>query len=608
MITSLYNSFRLAFLCLLFVGCSWQQSPQPSILVILVENLGFNAFTCGEEAQAKKTSGFQSFCEESVRFTHAYTPSMMSNATIASILTERYPMLHGVRQNGAQFLSAKFETAAEAALRQGFRTSFFSGGVPVLRKAGINQGFETFDDFVQPNLKSLYRSAADNINLFLGWRDSETPRQKYFSFLYLNDLQFVDTPTTNELGEVRESSYKSQLEELGTSLGNLVKQMKQRKIWDSTNVFLVGLDGYSEELHTHETRPLNLYSEGTHVSLFIKPARKVRESAFNWKVDSSVTLVDVGATLFDLLGSKSPPPDFFAKVVSLKSVLTGPQPDWEEDRLVMSESAWAQWRGLGVIRYAIRRGPFLYMHENPIKIFNTLTDKSELTPLPQTDPLFADLHMTLAKEFRNLSLPYWVPLTPVTRDKFALAEELFSGAPPFAESLEHLDNLSKKSPQDPILRGWRAIWALRLEHWSDLKRIAAKPMQQDWNYVAERNLDQYKKLHPPIDPCFSFLRSESKTLETATLRDCVQPEVAAFIAWNEEPASSPQKSKLQETFLRTLSVRVLEQRIQEENYNVGLTWDVSLAKPDGPAMIDLILALPENKKLRPTLKPLRENQ
>ena len=60
-------------------GCDWKQVRAPSVLIVAVEQLGFNAFSCGEEGAEEGEGGYALFCAEAVRFTHAYAPSPMSN-------------------------------------------------------------------------------------------------------------------------------------------------------------------------------------------------------------------------------------------------------------------------------------------------------------------------------------------------------------------------------------------------------------------------------------------------------------------------------------------------------------------------------------------------
>ena len=179
-------------------SCNSFVSKKPSVLVIAVDSLSKDAISC--ENAREKQMAWTVFCQEAVRFTHAYSPSVLSQANVASLLTARYPHEHGVWDNGKTFLSAKLETLAEAAVKNGIRTSFVSGGTPVYGKSGISQGFEYFNQGNALKMDRLYLPARSVFNNFLAWFELEAWKQSFFSFLYVPDLQFVDTPTLTDEG------------------------------------------------------------------------------------------------------------------------------------------------------------------------------------------------------------------------------------------------------------------------------------------------------------------------------------------------------------------------------------------------------------------------
>ena len=185
---------RWCFILLMFFsvsGCEFATQAENSYLIIAVDRLGFDTMTCDETFLSERDlDGFLSFCDQSVRFTHAFTSSTLAVPAISTLLTGLYPMEHKVRDNGNKPLSAQLETVAEVAYRKDYRTSFFSGGAPVLRKSGLAQGFHRFDDNIDPNWTSWFRSATDVARLFMDWHQREGNFTKFFSFLYFGDLQF----------------------------------------------------------------------------------------------------------------------------------------------------------------------------------------------------------------------------------------------------------------------------------------------------------------------------------------------------------------------------------------------------------------------------------
>lgn len=565
----------------------------------MVENLGFNAFSCGDGTDFEAGSGFQVFCDESVRFTHAYTPSLMSQATIASILTARSPHEHGVRQNDGQFLPARETILPEAALAQGFRTSFFSGGPPVFRRSGINQGFETFDDSFQVNYKKLYRPATEMVSLFLTWMENEASRKPFLSFVYLADPQFIDVPTTNELGELRENSYHSQLDVVDEALGILVRELKNRKRWDETDIFLVGLNGNPADSRPSELPVMDLFSDRTRTLLMIKPARKKREGPFNWKIDANVSLVDLGVTLYELIGVPLARSRDLRPVapVSLNTVLKGPEPDWPEEREILSESAWTSWRGLGGIRAALRKGPFLYFFDEHDRLFNTLTDSFEVLPLPRKEDLPASTRSSMARFLQSLGYSAWKPVSPLEVDKTALGRELWRARKPDAETVAAFRKLVKRFPDDPELRGWQALFALKQNDWKDLKAAAGKlDSQPVWAYVAAKNLGEKAVL--PADPCLAFLAPGS---QRRVGRECEKPGVRDLVDWSNETLPEGDRTRSMEAFMRFYLQQTLENRVAEYNEVAGRTWDTPV-EVRSPELIDLLLSLPEMRKVRAVVR------
>lgn len=624
-ITTLRADGRMPALCALglavlgLLGCSWQAPRPPSILVIAVEQLGFNSFSCGDEGGEDETGGYAAFCAEAVRFTHAYAPSSMSQPSMVSILTGLYPYQHGVRHNGSHFAPApgaslvNLPNAATAALARGYRTAFFSGGPPIFRRSGANVGFETFDDAVSPSLRALYRSAAETIRLFLSWRDGEAARASTFAVIYLADLQFPDVPTTNNLGESRSLSWASQNLEVNESLGALVRELKVRGAWDDSYVFLAGLNSHQEERRPGEPRPMSLYSDNVRVRLMAKPARKSgRESPFNWKVDANVSLVDLGRTLLDLLGGKvtcdnpetRPGPsacDGPAPVASLRSVLEGPEPAWPLDRMVLTESAWAQWQGWGPIRYAIRRGPHLFLSDGSGRLLNSYMDPLETSSLRDGDGAAAEFRSEAAAQVALLRAEPWRRLDPLAVLLVEIGARLWGPKISAGSAISRLRALTSTAPVDPTLAAWRARVALRDEDWNDLRAIGERASQPSWSYVAALNMGL--KANPPNDPCLIAVRSAKSSTESASAarRECRSGEILEFLAWTEESGSAAQRQRAQDTFVRSYAYAVLDRAVAERNFALDLSWDSNRSLPGGPRPVEMVLALPENRKYRSAL-------
>lgn len=578
-------------------------SAQPAVLVIMIENLGFNSFSCGEAAADPQDVMFEGFCNDSVRFTHAYAPSPMSQPTIASLLTGLYPHDHGVRHNGPVGLPSSVTSVAEVAKSQGFRTSFFSGGPPIFRRSGFNQGFDLFDDNVPVNLRRIYRPASDIVDSFLSWQQSVFKNDsKFFSFLFFSDPQFLDSPTSNELGEVRENSHHSQVVEVSESLSKLVREMKKRKIWDTTQIYLIGLNGFVASTRASEPSAVNLFFESTRATLMVKPARKPREGPFTWKIDSNVSLVDVGATLFDSLGQPTPADPSGTKAlasVSLSSAMTSPSPDWNPNRKILIESAWASWKKIGGVRAALRRGPYLYLFDENDQVYNTLTDNLEVSPLLLADPGVSRLRDEFAATLRQEDFVPWRVQNSLAISKNILAQDLWRERQSPTD-ISRLKSLSRRAPDDRELLGWRANLALLSGDWSDLK-AAAKEDRPAWKYVAEANLksaNAKEKVEELTDGCLRSLF----LLDGEPGKNCGDSLSRDLAVWVNEKKETSTRNRAMDSFLKANANKVLIDRIARADMIAGDVWDVSAGRWPEPAYSDLMLALPEMKKYRSTVR------
>src|SRR5258708_4632922 len=128
----------------LTVGCA-PSSPrgEGSLLIIAIANFRADDLTCGLSGDSI-TPQLDTICKESVRFTHAYTPSVLSIPALASIFTGLYPAEHGVHRNGASNYNPTVKSLSQWARERGLETFFFSGGLLALRKTAIMKVFTDF--------------------------------------------------------------------------------------------------------------------------------------------------------------------------------------------------------------------------------------------------------------------------------------------------------------------------------------------------------------------------------------------------------------------------------------------------------------------------------
>lgn len=355
---------------ILFGGCSFRTNEKPAWLIIAIENLAPPDTICLRDWQEGK-SGFEILCRESIRYTHAFTPSTYSPAALVSALSGLEPFEHGI--NGFNsYVPMKTETLAEALKKQSWRTLFFSGGAPVLRNLGLNQGFELFDDsLATPYSKSLGLSLTRLQDLW----DSRFP---LFAVVYASDLLFEAKSTTDLNGETRSLSYESQLEELDSQLFYFLNNLKKKNLYNSAQIVLFGLNSKSNL--RPELKLNNVFADRTQVALFVKPKRPQKDSSPLWNIDRNISLTDLGVTLQRLLNPENLNTQSYRADADLSQDWTSLGAVKPKDKIIITQG-WSQHsENVESDLIAFREKQWLWVsprNGGKSSVFNTLTDRNE---------------------------------------------------------------------------------------------------------------------------------------------------------------------------------------------------------------------------------------
>lgn len=588
-------TFTLILLSLVQLSC--QTNDKPSVLLIAVDKLSVADVNCNQELGVDARSGFHLLCKESIRFTHAYSASTLSVPALSSVLTGLYPFQHKIHHNGGPGLAAEIDLVSELAVRKNYRTSFFSGGAPVFRKSGLNQGFEFFDDNIVPHFNSLFRPLKKTSNQFLQWLKHDVENNSFFSVLYVPDLAYTTTVTTTDLGETRNLSFESQVDELDESLYGLFQQLKAQGRWEKTTIILVGLNGHNLDERANEFMATNLHSENTQVALLIKPAQnKKRDEAIYWKIDQNVSLVDLGRTLYDLLGQTNldgDNSDFPS--YSLFGALKNPEPHWPEDRPLLLESGWALWRNAGPLKTAVITNHVLYINDEKPKLYNTLLDRFETNPLPLLQQSLLVTTTKIQNLLRKYQFPAYIDPNSEWLTKVSLPFSRWQRIDQEALLLKDLKRLNNNQPRSVDLLNWTAQIALNQKDWETLKNLGIKNKISLWQYVGEKNLNA-KNIIKNSDSCFALLTL--KEIEPAHLKECGDPLFLEMIDWLRADLRGLSKEVQKKRFERSFKNYMLDQEIQRANIAMGLIWDTSRENSFAPSRVELALHLPELSKMR----------
>ncbi len=357
---------------LILASTSCQSEKHTSILILAFDRLPSDAVTCSDD-RLNENSGFSILCKESIRFTHSYTTSLQPAAAMGSLLSGQYPHQHQLHRSFDR-ISNQSELATEIAAQKNMRTAFFSGGPNILKKTGLSHYFETFDDSSAITEKNYYKKFNLQTENFLDWLTEDS--KPFFSVIYNSELELSKADDLNRFEKIDEN------------LAVFIKQLKSASMWESTAIMLVGLNGANKYQRLNETKFQNLHSENTQVVTMVKLPRAKGDEGVYWKNDNIIQTADLGLILKKLI--KNETIDF--------------KPDPERYIFIEAPNTWSE--KVSWVQFAILKKQDLYIDGTKPEIYNTLTDRSELTNLfSEKETVFVQARSDLSLIRKTKKLP-----------------------------------------------------------------------------------------------------------------------------------------------------------------------------------------------------------
>lgn len=554
----------------------WQQDiqPKPHVIVVAVESLSFEMASCLEELD--ENDGFAVLCEESLRFTHVYSPSALSQSSLASLLTGKSPKEHRVFHNGRQFIPPYIHTISEQALQHGYGTQFHSGGPPILSKSGLIQGFEIFnDEFLADG--GLYRPAQSLFKTALQTLKANKNEPQFLT-LFVADLQFPFVATKSNEGREREKTIGAQRQELGESLFSFFQTLKKEKLWDQSYIFVLGLNGAPDQVRRGVLWRENLFRENIHVPVFIKTPSS-DSIATTELVDQLMGLDDIGHLLHQVISTQ---------VKTESSVKEWLAPT-ETKKYIEVRSDWGEWWFQRPPQLSLRTYEnLIFPYEKPLRVYNSIEDRTESVALSG-----GALGVSFLKSVME-SRPSEVPLDPQVvppswPELYVVLQKI------------HWNRYSKGSaPGDQIAVG---------------KESSLSQSIQNDQLLGQKNWPTLLKVNDK-DSLVSFVASENLGLKPQLLADgvcesqfniwrkkrgasrCSDELFVSLLDWEGALQNGDEILTAEKNFIRKLRTFLTEKKIAYANLMNELNWDVDAHKYYGPSLTELYLSLPSKAGLR----------
>jgi arylsulfatase A-like enzyme len=355
------------------VGQRQKNAAKPDIFLVTIDTLRADHVHCyGYESI--QTPALDGLAKDGIRFTHAFTPSPITNTSHTSILTGLLPSSHGVTDFAVP-LAPTHPTLATLLKSNGYHTAAFIGAVILDSNTlapGLDRGFDFYDNFpAQPKTKSRWgrveRRGADVVQHAEAWMAAH-PAGPHFVWVHLYDPHDPYEPPPPYSQTYKDRLYDGEIAYADSVLAGFVGHLKKTGRYDNALIVVVGDHGEGLGEHHEDTHGIFLYDSTTHVPLIVKmPGGNPGKT-----VDAQVRTTDILPTVTGLVGVA--PPEVLDGE-SLQPFLAG---IGNEDRIAIGETDYPLRFGWEPLR-SVRAGGFKFIEAPRPELYDLHADPGELT-------------------------------------------------------------------------------------------------------------------------------------------------------------------------------------------------------------------------------------
>ena len=441
--------------------------------------------------QAIETPVVDGLAADGVLFRQAYSAVPITLPSHTTIFTGKYPLAHGVRDNGLFNVGHEQTTLAEVLSEQGYATAAAIGAYPVSSQFGLNQGFDVYEDHISAEFEDYQgRRVIPKNRLFFDerkasrvnaaifpWLDQHA-EQPFFVWLHYFDPHQPFEPPAPYNQTYLHNLYGGEIAYADETLGVVLDRLKQLGVYERTIIVLTADHGEGLGEHNEETHSVLNYNTTLHVPLIIRLPDGPRGQV----IERRVGTVDIFPTLLELLGIPLPAGVHGQSLVPLITGQTkrATPSHYAETLSPRLSSGWGELRTLF-------DGPYKYIHGPRPELYDIVADRHEQDNLIETQAETAcDLHSKLAQFLHEHAASE--PLAPAELDPQVIRRlqslGYLHGAGDTLELVAEVLRTDGVPPQDRVKELSllsQAKNALFRQQWLSAKEIATDVLQRDPN-------------------------------------------------------------------------------------------------------------------------------
>jgi arylsulfatase A-like enzyme/Flp pilus assembly protein TadD len=276
-----------------------------NVLLVTLDTTRADHLGCYGYPRAQ-TPNIDFLCRNGVQFLNAYSSVPLTCPSHCSILTGTYPVYHQVRNNGTYYLAPEIQTLAEVLKSGGLKTGAFVSSFTVDSRFGLDQGFDTYDDMLSPNLayKGLNseRKAEAVYSSFSRWLDENSTRH-FFSWVHFFDPHIPYDPPSPYREEFPDNPYDGEIAYMDFYIGQIVEALRGHGLLERTLIILAGDHGEAFGEKQEEWHGVFIYESTIRVPLVFYCAGRLPSGV---RVGARVRLIDLMPTVLDMLKIQVP--------------------------------------------------------------------------------------------------------------------------------------------------------------------------------------------------------------------------------------------------------------------------------------------------------------
>jgi arylsulfatase A-like enzyme/Tfp pilus assembly protein PilF len=241
-----------------------------------------------------------------VLFTDAHAHNVVTLPSHANILSGRYPLDHGVRDNSGFRFPSRMDTLATLLRARGYRTGAFVSAFPLAGRFGLGRGFDVYDDsFVDAEARPAFleqeRAGTATVARARAWQEAAGGRPS-FCWVHLYEPHYPYAPPEPYAARFRGDAYHGEVAAADAALEPLLAPLSATGEEGRTLVVLTADHGESLGEHGEATHGIFAYEATLRVPLILYAPRLLSPRV----VSTPARHVDLLPTILDALALPTP--------------------------------------------------------------------------------------------------------------------------------------------------------------------------------------------------------------------------------------------------------------------------------------------------------------